>query len=258
MKIQNHIPGNKEGWDLMSDEYQASSDISLEDVHYSPLSFGEKTANLIGDIAGKEYVELGCGGAQNSIVLAKLGANVTAVDLSSNQLSHAAHTCERLGISVNLLQANIQSLNYFSDNKFDGIISVFALEFIEDIDNFFSESNRILKKNGVLIISTTHPLGAFEWDPVTKKLLVADYFNPPVEIWSEQGQTNPGVTYFRTIEELFSKISENGFTVKKLMEPKPLDPHNENLSPYKGNYWSEFRDRLNSVPFAIVIKAIKG
>ena len=47
-------------------------------------------------------------------------------------------------------------------------------------------------------------------------------------------------------------------TVKKLMEPKPLDPHNENLSPYKGNYWSEFRDRLNSVPFAIVIKAIKG
>ena len=69
----------------MSDEYQTSSEISLEDIHYSPLSFGEKTAKLIGDIAGKDFVELGCGGAQNSIALAKLGANVTAVDISSNQ-----------------------------------------------------------------------------------------------------------------------------------------------------------------------------
>ena len=92
MKIQKHILGNREGWDLMSDEYQVNSEISLEDVHYSPLSFGEKTANLIGDITGKEYVELGCGGAQNSIALAKSGANVTAVDLSSNQLSHASST----------------------------------------------------------------------------------------------------------------------------------------------------------------------
>ena len=82
MKIQKHILGNREGWDLMSDEYQVNSEISLEDVHYSPLSFGEKTANLIGNITGKEYVELGCGGAQNSIALAKSGANVTAVDLS--------------------------------------------------------------------------------------------------------------------------------------------------------------------------------
>ena len=258
MKIQKHILGNKEGWDLMSDEYQTGSEISLEDIHYSPLSFGEKTAKLIGDIAGKDFVELGCGGAQNSIALAKLGANVTAVDISSNQLSHAALTCENLGTSVNLLQANIQSLNYFSDNKFDGILSVFALEFIEDIDIFFAESNRILKKGGVLIISTTHPLGAFEWDAETKNLLVTDYFNPSIEIWREQGQNNPGVTYFRTIEELFSKISENGFTVKRLLEPKPFDPDNEKLSPYRGNYWTEFRDRLSSVPFAVVIKAIKG
>ena len=258
MKIQKHILGNREGWDLMSDEYQVNSEISLEDVHYSPLSFGEKTANLIGDIIGKEYVELGCGGAQNSIALAKSGAKVTAVDLSSNQLSHASSTCEKLGISVNLLQANMQSLDYFPDNKFDGILSVFALEFIEDIDIFFSESNRILKKGGVLIISTTHPLGAFEWDSEANNLSVTDYFNPPIEIWREQGQSNPGVTYFRTIEELFSKISENGFTVKKLMEPKPLGPNDENSSPYKGSYWTEFRDRLNSVPFAVVIKAIKG
>ena len=102
------------------------------------------------------------------------------------------------------------------------------------------------------------PLGAFEWDPEANNLSVTDYFNPPIEIWREQGQSNSGVTYFRTIEELFSKISENGFTVKKLMEPKPLGPNNENSSPYKGSYWTEFRDRLNSVPFAVVIKAIKG
>ena len=258
MKIHKHLSGIKEGWDLMSSNYQATSDISLKDIHYSPLSYGEKSAKLIGEVAGKKYLELGCGGAQNSIALAKLGAYVTAVDISSNQLSQAACACEKLDISVNLLQANIQNLNYFADDEFDGIISIFALEFIEDIDIFFSESNRILKKGGALIISTTHPLGAFEWDNESKNLLVTDYFNPPMEIWREQGQMNHGGTYFRTIEELFSRITNNGFVVTKLTEPKPLDPQNENLSPYKGNYWTEFRDRLNMVPFAVVIKAIKN
>ena len=257
LKSKKNILGNKEGWDLMSEEYQDSSDISVEDVHYSPLSFGEKSANLIGNVVGKKYVELGCGGGQNSIALAKLGADVTAVDLSSNQLTHAVSTCRNLGISINLLQANIQTLNYFPNNHFDGIISAFSLEFIEDIGTFFSESNRILKNRGQLILSTTHPLGAFEWDTESKNLLVTNYFNPPVEIWKEQGQISPGFTYFRTMEEIFSNVTENGFTIKKLLEPKPLDLDKELLSPYKGDYWTEFRDRLNAIPFAVVIQAVK-
>jgi hypothetical protein len=76
-------------------------------------------------------------------------------------------------------------------------------------------------------------------------------------MWKEDDQEYFGVTYFRTVEELFTNVVDNGFTVKVLLEPKPLEFDKEHLSPYKGNYWTEFRDRVNAVPFAIVIKALK-
>jgi ubiquinone/menaquinone biosynthesis C-methylase UbiE len=257
LETPKHIVGVQNGWNLMSANYQSESDISVDEVHYAPLSYGENSLNLLDDVTNKNFVELGSGGSQNAIVLAKLGAKVTAVDFSPSQLSHAVSESVKQKTAIDFLQADIQNLTYFRDNAFDGIISVFALEFIEHLDVFFSECNRILKKKGQLILSTTHPLGAFEWDADTNTLNVTDYFNPPVEIWKEDDQEYFGVTYFRTVEELFTNVVDNGFTVKVLLEPKPLEFDKEHLSPYKGNYWTEFRDRLNSVPFAVVIKALK-
>ena len=257
METPKHIVGVQHGWNLMSPNYQAESEISVEEVHYAPLSYGENSLNLIGDVTGKNLVELGSGGSQNAIALAKLGATVTAVDFSHNQLSYAVSESVKQKTAIDFLQADIQNLNYFRDQTFDGVISVFALEFIEHLDVFFSECNRILKKGGQLILSTTHPLGAFEWNADTNTLNVTNYFNPPVEMWKEGDQEYFGVTYFRTVENLFTSVVGNGFTVKALLEPKPLEFDKEHLSPYKGNYWTEFRDRVNAVPFAIVIKALK-
>lgn len=257
MQTPKHIVGVQHGWNLMSVNYQAESDISLDEVHYAPLSYGENSLNLLGDVTGKHFVELGSGGSQNAIALAKLGAKVTAVDFSSSQLAFGVSESVNQKTTIDFLQADIQNLNYFQDNTFDSVISVFAIEFIEHLDVFLSECNRVLKEGGQLILSTTHPLGAFEWDVDTNTLNVTDYFNPPVEIWMEDGQMYSGVTYFRTVEELFTNVVNNGFTVKVLLEPKPLEFGKEHLSPYKGNYWTEFRDRVNSIPFAIVIKALK-
>lgn len=43
--------------------------ISLEDVHYGPLSAGESELKLLGNVRGKDILEIGCGGGQNAIVL---------------------------------------------------------------------------------------------------------------------------------------------------------------------------------------------
>ncbi len=68
------------GWDEMSQSYQAESHISLDDVHYAPLGPGERELQIIGDVNGKRVLELACGAAQNSIALAKWGAQLTALD----------------------------------------------------------------------------------------------------------------------------------------------------------------------------------
>jgi hypothetical protein len=47
--------------------------ISLEDVHYGPISPGESELKLLVDVKGKDVSEIGCGGGQNTIVLNKWG-----------------------------------------------------------------------------------------------------------------------------------------------------------------------------------------
>ena len=88
---------------------------------------------------------------------------------------------------------------------------------------------------------------------------MTDYFNPPVEVWEEPVPDghSPGLTFFRTIEELVGAVTDSGLVVEKLLEPYPLPPGDESLSPYAGRYWADHRDRLEHVPFAVVISARK-
>ena len=109
------------------------------------------------------------------------------------------------------------------------------------------------------MMSTVHPLTAFDWDMGRRTLLVTDYFNPPVEVWEDpvpEGHS-PGLTFFRTIEELVGAVTGAGLAIDRLLEPYPLAPDDESLSPYAGRYWADHRHRLERVPFAVVISARK-
>tara|TARA_B100000676_G_C17967411_1_gene781175 strand:+ start:281 stop:1036 length:756 start_codon:yes stop_codon:yes gene_type:complete len=243
--------GIQSGWNSMSSSYQTLSDISINDIHLSPFGPGNEELNLIPDVNGKKIIELGAGGLQNSLFMSNKGANVTAVDFSLEQLNHGQILLETHQSGIHTVLADISHLNFLKSNQFDGIISIFALEFIENIDDFFKSCQRLLNKNGWILISTVHPLSAFEWDEERQILEVENYFNPPVEIWKERPSDPHAVTIFRPISEIFNSITNSGFLVNRLIEPSAS--HSE--SPYKGIYWEPYKDRLNAVPFAVIFKA---
>ena len=249
------------GWDEMSESYQAETLISLSDVHYSPLCPGEHELGIIGSVSGKRTLELACGAAQNSIALAKRGALPTAVDLSDRQLGQARMLVAQEAVQVNLVQGDAERLGMFADGAFDLAISCFGLEFLPDPAACLRECYRVLRDGGLLVIGTVHPLTAFEWDADAAMLCVTDYFNPPVEIWDEptQEEGQKGLTFFRTVSEMFALLTSAGFQVEQVSEPMPYDAADARRreAPYGGAYWESQRERLSRVPFAIVYKARK-
>ena len=254
----------KSGWDEMSDRYLRDAVISTDDVHYGPLIPGEKEFRLLGDVRGKRVLELACGGAQNAIALAKWGARVTAVDMSSKQLSHARRLTANEGIDVALVQADIERLTMFADESFDAIISSNGIEFVTDLDSCLLEWHRVLRPGGIAVISTVHPLGAFEWDEGQGALIVRNYFNLPVEVWHDVGETDGqrGLTFFRTIEEMFSTLTGVGCTVERILEPVPYPIHRMSDAekaqiPYRGALWESDYERMSRIPFNIVYKVRK-
>ena len=245
------------GWDAMSPSYQADSRISLVDVHYAPFAPGESYYRLLGDVSGKRVLELACGGAQNSIALAKWGALPVALDISERQLRFARSLRQQEDVRFELAIGDMESPRMFRDESFDLVISSFGWEFVQDISGCLSAVGSLLRPGGQILMATVHPLSAFDWSGVSRALSVTDYFNPPVEVWEDpvpEGQ-RPGLTFFRTIEELVTSVTDAGMVVDRLLEPYPIEGV---PSPYAGTYWADHWDRLTHVPFAVVISARKA
>ena len=127
------------------------------------------------------------------------------------------------GVQVDLVQGDIERLAMFRDGRFDIIITCFGMEFLPDPGACLRECFRVLRGGGMLVMGTVHPLTAFEWDADDEMLRVTDYFNPPVEVWEEptQDETQKGLTFFRSFQEMFGMLVEAGFQVEQVIEPAP-------------------------------------
>lgn len=67
----------------------------LKRRHFSP----EYRYRIVGDLRGKHVLELGCGEGVNSVVLAKLGAIVTGIDISQGAIDAAVERAKLNGVS---------------------------------------------------------------------------------------------------------------------------------------------------------------
>lgn len=247
------------GWDGRANDYQADTRISLNDVHYGPLSPGERELQVLGDVRGSRVLELACGAAQNSIVLAKWGARVTAMDISSRQLAWARGLIEKERVDVSLLRGDMERLGMFRSGVFDVVLSSFGWDHVPDLETCVNECHRVLNDSGLLVVCTGHPLAAFEWDEDEKAVLVTDYFNPPVDS-EEPSPWN--LVFFHTVEEMFGLLTSRGFRVERVLEPYPypvdmMSDGEKQAVPYISPHWERQYQRFRRVPFTIIYVARK-
>lgn len=129
-----------------------------------------------GNLEGKSVLELGCGLGEASINLARLGAEVTATDLSSEMLNLTLKVAELNHVSIKTVVASAMDLSEFDDGTFDVVYGGNVLHHV-DIATCLSEVNRVLKPGG---------LAGF-WDPVQ--------YNPVINVYRRMASD------VRTIDE---------------------------------------------------------
>jgi ubiquinone/menaquinone biosynthesis C-methylase UbiE len=111
---------------------------------------------------GDKLLDVGCGFGRNSNWLAGKGVNVTAVNISDEEIKDAREKAEKLGVNVNYLYANAIELP-FPDNSFDVVLDLGCSHMIsdkEDQKKAESEMARVLKSDGRLVyfgFSKEHP-----------------------------------------------------------------------------------------------------
>jgi SAM-dependent methyltransferase len=120
------------------------------------LSPGE--LELIGDIRDKNVCVLASGDNEVAFALAGMGARVTSVDISENQLSIAAKRARHLGVEITFLRADVTDLSEVPDATFHVVHTGGGVGcWISDLRKYYAEAARILKAGGLFVVNEFHP-----------------------------------------------------------------------------------------------------
>ncbi len=109
--------------------------------------------------SGAEVLDLGVGPGWTSILLAKLGYLVTAVDISPDMISIAQDRASRENVSVTFMVQDIEDLQL--DKQFDAILIYDALHHCSDERRVLYSCFELLKSGGKMLISEPNWLHNF-------------------------------------------------------------------------------------------------
>ena len=218
--LSDHVARNRVMWDDYSDEYQAKHGDDL--VFHDGLAWGttripEAELRVFGDVTGRDILEFGCGAAQWSIALARLGANPVGLDLSERQLQHARKLMTEAGVDFPLVAGSAESVP-LPDASFDTVFCDHGAMNFADPYRTVPEAARLLRPGGLFAFCHPSPIETICWpldaDEVGDRLAL-DYF---------------GMRLFDDGEEVFFNLPygewirlfrANGFVIEDLIEPQP-------------------------------------
>jgi len=183
--------------------------------------------HAIGEPAGLEILDAGCGEGYLSRILAKKGANATGID-SSTKLIEAARSQNLADVlSVSFDIGSVDDLPY-PDSAFDLVVCNHLVNDLSDPSKPISEFARVLRSSGRLIILMLHPCfynKHAERDQATNGMIASSYFDirSVEQTFQVGGLTSPAanIAWFRPLEFYTEELRKSGFAITSLTEPHP-------------------------------------
>jgi len=220
---------NGPDWDRYADEYQATHGAFLGDIGFvwGPEGLTEKEAGVLGDVEGRDVLELGSGAGQCARWVRSQGGRAYGLDLAHRQLQHSRRIDDASGVVVPSVQATATAIP-FAPESFDVVFCSFgALQLVADIDLCIAEVVRVLRPGGRFAFSITHPTRwMFVDDPGPEGLVASQSYwdrTPYVEVDDASGEVSY-VEHHRTLGDWVGLLAGAGFRITDLLEPQwPAD-----------------------------------
>lgn len=117
----------------------------------------------LGPLDGLRILDLGCGRGRFASPLARLGASVVGIDLSSGMLDRGLGFARVRGTGRHLP---------FADGAFDAVISVEVFEHLANRDEVLAECRRVLRPGGTIVVIEKSALALDERRPWLPALFI--------------------------------------------------------------------------------------
>lgn len=225
MEHNDYLNKNKAAWN-------AKTTVHIDSDFYDMPSFlrGESTLKkpelgLLGDVTGKRILHLQCHFGQDTLSLARMGAEVTGVDLSDAAIAKARELTETLELKANFVCCDIYSLKEHLNETFDIVFTSYGtIGWLPDLDRWAAIVQHFLKPGGTFVMVDFHPV-IWMFDEHFREVRYS-YFNTETIVEQEEGSyadreaaiAYETVSWNHPTSELLQSLIDAGMTLQQFRE----------------------------------------
>jgi len=261
----NYIKKNKTAWNAKTDYHIASDFYDLDNFLKGSSSLNDIELSLLGDIKNKSILHLQCHFGQDTISLARLGAEVTGVDFSDNAISNARELAVKANVKADFICCDLYELPKHTGKKFELVFTSYGtIGWLPDLDKWAKIISASLEPCGKLVFVEFHPV-VWMFDYNFEKVGY-NYFNEAPIIEIEVGTyadpsaplKNETVSWNHSLSEVLNSL------IKNRMQIISFDEYD--YSPYNCFYgMNEFEPKKfrvahlgNKIPMVYAVTAVKS
>ena len=144
---------NRDVWTRANAQYtdeQARRKWAADEITWGVWDRPESELQILGDVAGLDVVELGCGTAYVSAWLAQRGARPIGVDVTPAQLDTARRCMPEAGVEFPLVEADAGATG-LPDASADLVVTEYGASIWVDPYRWIPEAARLLRPGGRLV-----------------------------------------------------------------------------------------------------------
>ncbi|MES2389551.1 MAG: class I SAM-dependent methyltransferase [Bacteroidota bacterium] len=227
----NYLAVNQTFWNNKTKFHADSAFYDVAGFLAGATSLNPVELGLLGDLSGKKLLHLQCHFGQDTISLARLGAEATGVDLSDTAIKLAGELAEKTGTDAKFICSDIYELPNVLNEKFDIVFTSYGtIGWLPDMDKWAAVIAKFLNPGGKFIFVDFHPV-VWMFDYNFREVGYS-YFNTGPIIETESGTyadrdapiTQESVSWNHSMGEVITGLIHAGLEITSLGE--------YNWSPY--------------------------
>ena len=154
----------------------------IEFIKKKLISHFDLDSNCQKPLKKLKILDVGCGGGLLCEPLSKLGAAITGIDPSNDNIEVAKLHSKKMNLNINYIRCSPENLNL--KIEFDVILNMEVIEHVSSVNLFIQNCSKLIKKKGIMFVATLNknlksyifgivgaeyilrwlPIGTHDWD----------------------------------------------------------------------------------------------
>jgi SAM-dependent methyltransferase len=218
--MTDYIEANKRSWGTLSREHYATFKQRLLE---NETTLSQTQIQELGDIRSKKLIHLQCNTGADTVSLARLGAQVTGVDLVPENVHYARKLAADCGVAdARFIESDVLKIMDIHSEKYDIVFSTEGvLGWLPDLNLWAHNVRHLLADDGFLYVMDGHPFFLI-WDEEVLPDLVVKY--PYFQKTADQfewigGYASPpkkavNYAWMYTVGEIVTALSQAGLHIE--------------------------------------------